>query len=159
MKKLIKVSGILLIMITFFASCSKDDEVVPDYVGTWTNSEVDSSGIASMQTLVLTVNTFDLKMSMDMLGQQFTLGEGKGDFTVTGNQVKMTLKEMGILDFQTGVMNFYSAGTPEFESSLDGGSATMTGEYSVAGNKLTLKTDDDANGSYSADEIQVFTKK
>ena len=110
-------------------------------------------------TMVLTVNTFDVVISVPFFGVEMPLGGARGDFAVNGNKVKQTLKKVGVADIETGELTYYGPGTPEFESALDGGSDTIDGEYSVSGNKLTLKTDDNGDGVYEGDEIMVFTKK
>ena len=62
----------------------------------------------------------------------------------------------------TGKITYYSAGTAEFSNILElmEMKQNYTALYSVSNNSMTLKTDDNNNGSYDdQDEINTFTRQ
>jgi hypothetical protein len=163
--------GIMLVAVLFAgSSCSKDDEVSEsaEYVGTW-QASTDLEGIEAKETLILTSNTFNIKYQIKdpTSGAWVDYIAMKGSIAVNNKIITGTIKEIGIaFDFLTGeptaTMTTYAEGSSMFNLIISEsvGGATFTSEYSVSGNTLTLKTDDNGDGDYLDEgESEMFTKQ
>jgi len=168
-----KLVALLSIVIIFSSSCKKDDEVTPDYAGTWIN--VESIPTATGFTAIRDVMIFTENEVTDII--QFPGGSAeqwidfmnlKGSISVSGNLMTVTIAELGISSLNaisgmpTGTIVSYKEGTTEFDAILSqsGQSKTFKSEYSVAGDKLTLKTDNNEDGDYlDEDEVTIYTKQ
>lgn len=174
MKKL-RMSKILAFVIALatisftMSSCSKDKEISADYVGTWVTNTTLDGDLEAKETLTLTSNTFNIKYQMKdaTSGAWMDYISMKGSISVNNQLITGTITEIGIaFDPITGeptaTMTTYQAGSSLFnliiEESVEG--ATFTSEYSVSGNTLTLKTDDNNDGDYLDEgESEIFTKQ
>jgi len=168
-----KLTILLIALVVFCSSCEKDDEFASDYVGTWI--AVESIPTASGYTAIRDVMTFTDNEVTDLI--QFPEGSAdkwidymnlKGLVSVSGNMMTVTITEIGIsslnavTEMPTGTIISYKAGSVEFETILSQSeqSKTFKSEYSVSGEKLTLKTDNNNDGDYlDGDEVTVYTKQ
>lgn len=162
--------GMVLVAISFatMSSCSKDDEVSADYVGTWLSDESIASS-SEKETLILTANslTINLQTKDETTGSWVEYYGLKGSISVNKQLLTITITEIGVaFDVQTGeptgTMTFYKAGSASFDLLLQHAeqSVTFNSEYSVSGNTLTLKTDDNNDGDYMDEgESTTFTKQ
>jgi hypothetical protein len=167
MKKFKLFLPAVVLAILFFSSCEKDD--APDYVGTWVTTESMDMGESSLEfkeTLTLKEGSFNSLIQMGAEGQYVDFMGVKGSLDVSGQSVTMTITSVGMVDMtdpNASGLTWYEEGTDDFDSmikeSMEMDSNSMTGEYAVDGNKLTLKSDVNGDGTYSDDEITVYTKK
>jgi hypothetical protein len=90
-----------------------------------------------------------------------------GLLSVSGSTMTIKATEIGVSTFDlttgypTGSITTYKEGSSQFESlfTLSGQAKTQKSEYSIEGNKLTVKTDNNNDGDYTdADEIIVYTR-
>jgi len=171
--ELYKLVALLTILVIFSSSCKKDDEVTPDYAGTWI--AVESIPTASGYTAIRDVMTFTENKVTDLI--QFPGGSAdkwidfmnlKGTISVSGNLMTITIVEIGISSLNaitgmpTGTIVSYKEGSAEFDALLLQGeqSKTFNSEYSISENKMTLKTDNNNDGDYlDGDEVTVYTKQ
>lgn len=172
-REMFRLALVLTVLAVFCSSCEKDDEVVSDYVGTWI-AEV-SIPTASGFTSFRDVMTFSENSVIDLM--QIPGGSAdkwidymnlKGSITVSENMITVTITELGISSVDaitrmpTGTIISYKEGSVEFEAILSQSeqSKTFQSEYSVSGDKLTLKTDNNDDGDYlDGDEVTVYTKQ
>ncbi|MBW8331944.1 MAG: hypothetical protein K0M40_07980 [Prolixibacteraceae bacterium] len=172
-RELYRLAIVLTVLVVFCSSCEKDDEVVSDYVGTWV-AEV-SIPTASGYTSLRDVMTFSENSVIDLI--QIPGGSAdkwidymnlKGSISVSGNMMTVTIAEIGISSVDpvtgmpTGTIIGYKEGSSEFEAILSQSeqSKTFESEYSVLGDKLTMKTDNNDDGDYlDGDEVTVYTKQ
>ena len=169
-----KVATLLAVLFIFSSSCKKDkqkdDKVNPDYVGTWTAMSSISTdyGDTSLKDLMtLTETSFTDLRQIQFMNAWLDFTSMKGTLSVNGNLININIAEAGTsFDMATGIpsgtIKTYKAGTPEFDKLLSQAklSKTFKSEYSVAGNKLTLKTDYNEDGDY-LDELEttVYTRQ
>lgn len=169
----IRALMVLLVLTAAFTSCkkdNKDEEQNADYVGTWSSGSDDSSTSqnGNIQILTLTKNNFDamVKTKNDQ-GQWVNSFALKGTMTVNGNKMNVHISQFGssinpLTREQTNTMTYYNEGSLIFETLMasSGREKDFQSEYSVSGNKLTLKTDMNNDGNYSdADESMVYTRQ
>lgn len=173
LRELFKLAIVLVTLVVFCSSCKKDDEVASDYVGTWIAME--SIPTASGYTAFRDVMTFSENSVIDLMQIP---GEStddwidymnlKGSISVSGNLMTVTIAEIGISSVNaitgmpTGTIISYKEGSAEFETILSQAEQprTFESEYSVSGDKLTLKTDNNNDGDYlDEDEVTVYTKQ
>src|SRR5665648_56411 len=131
--RLVKLVFALALMVIISSSCKKDDEINPDYVGTWI--AVESIPTASGYTEIRDIVTIS-EIGISSLN------------AITG--------------LPTGTIIGYKEGSVEFESILSQTeqSQTFESEYSISGSELTLKTDNNYDGDYlDEDEVTVYTKQ
>jgi len=173
LRELFRFTIAMIVLVVFCWSCTKDDEVASDYVGTWI--DVESIPTASGYTAIRDVMTFSENSVVDLI--QFPGGSNdnwidymnlKGSISVSGNMMTVTIAEIGmsslnaVTGMPTGTIVSYKEGSPEFETILSQSeqSKTFESEYSVSGDKLTLKTDNNNDGDYlDEDEVTVYTKQ
>ena len=176
MRKLIgffKVVTLLAILVISISSCSKNDnQVHPDYVGAWMSIDSISTvyGNTSLKDVItLTETSFTDLKQIQFMNAWMDFISMKGTLSASGNLINVHITEAGTsFDMDTllpflplGKITSYKEGTPEFDSllSLAKLSQTFKSEYSVSGNKLTLKTDYNNNGKYEANETTVYTRQ
>jgi hypothetical protein len=91
-----------------------------------------------------------------------------GLLSVSGSTMTIKATEIGVSSFDlvtgypTGSITTYKEGSSQFESlfSVSGQAKTQKSEYSIEGNKLTVKTDNNNDGDYTdADETTVYTRQ
>lgn len=171
-KGFFKAATLLAILVIFISSCNKkDNQIHPDYVGTWMSTDTISTdyGNTSIKDLMtLTETSFSdlrqIQIPITLSWLDFT--NLKGTLSANGNLINIKVTEAGtslnmLTNLPSGKITSYKEGTPEFDSllSLAKLSQTFKSEYSVSGNKLTLKTDYNNNGKYEANETTVYTRQ
>lgn len=172
-----KIATLLAIFVIFSSSCKKDKKDNPnnlDYVGTWTDMDfisTDYGDTESKEIMTLTETSFtNLMQVLIPIPVDFWMDYAslKASISVNGNLIDLTVNEVGITSvdmsagFPIGKMTIYKEGTTEFDTLLSGAgqSKTFKSEYSVAGNKLTIKTDINKDGDFLDDkETRVYTKQ
>ena len=175
MRKLIgffKVATLLAILVISISSCSKNDnQVHPDYVGAWMSIDSISTvyGNTSLKdVMTLTETSFtdsrQIQVPISLLWMDFI--SMKGTLSTNENLINIKVTEVGtsynvLTGLPSGKITTYKEGTPEFDSLLSLAKLLQTfkSEYSVSGNKLTIKTDYNNNGTYEADEIMIYTRQ
>jgi hypothetical protein len=167
-----KILAITVLMVIAISSCKKDDSDGPAvYVGEWiTHRTINSEGTSvnikdvikfkeSSFTEVASMQDPETNKWIDIMGR-------KGDFTIDGEEMDVTITSVGFTTedadgLPTGIIQYYKDGTSEFYDLLSSMemSQDYTAEYKVKGDKLTLKADNNNNGSYDEeDEVNVFTR-
>jgi hypothetical protein len=146
LKTTIGLTVIALLALTF-TSCEKDKDKTPDYVGTWTNEEVDNSmgdPITITSKLVLTVSTFDMSMFADLGIVTMQMAGMKGGLSVSGSQITIEPNSVGMADFDTGVMTWINKGDEGWDDALAemDMSESESAEYRVEGNQLIITFED-----------------
>ena len=172
-----KVAALLAIFVIFSSSCKKDNKKDNpnnlDYVGAWItmdSTSTDYGYVESKDILTLTETSrtnliqAHIPIPIDFWIDYASL---KASISVNGNIMDGNVTEVGIVSVNTatglptGKMTIYKEGTTEFDTLLSGAgqSKTFKSEYSVAGNKLTIKTDINKDGDFlDAKETRVYTK-
>lgn len=158
-------------------SCQKDDkddndDKSSDYVGVWTTTEsvsTDQGSIDVKDVVNFSKSSFTEIASIKdpATGAWVDLVGRKGNIIAKDGSMDVSIKEAGMTNVDaegnpTGVIKYYKAGTAEFDEVL----TEMEMEkdykalYTVSGNKLTIKADQNDNGSYEdEDEVHTFTKQ
>jgi hypothetical protein len=157
-----------------FSSCSKNDnEVTPDYVGTWIALETITQNEGSMQFKDIMTFTKD---GFSDKGQVYDVSTSKfidyvklnGTMSVSGAVMNINITEIGVSSFDpisgapTGIIVMYKEGTSQYDLifSETGQPKTFLSEFSVAGTILTLKTDNNSDGDYTdINETTFYTKQ
>jgi hypothetical protein len=92
----------------------------------------------------------------------------KGSITIIGNMMHVTITELGLSSFDvisgrpTGTIISYKEGSSMFDDILNSSEQpkTFESEYSISGDKLTMKTDNNNDGDYlDEDETTIYTKQ
>ena len=165
----------LTIVVIISSSCKKDGEINPDYVGTWAvimpSIPTDTgytSGFKDNMTFTKSGFTDLIQMPGESADKWIDYLSMKGSITVSGNMINVTITEFGISSFDvitgkpTGTIISYKEGSSTFNDILNnsGQAKTFNSEYSVSGNKMTLKTDNNEDGDYlDSDETTVYTRQ
>jgi hypothetical protein len=156
------------------SSCKKDDkESTPtDFLGTWVTEQTVNTNAGNLQVrdiITFSPTSFNEVAKIldestsnwiDFIGRKGNIVVGKGSMDVTLTEAGTT--GVDALGNPTGVITYYKEGTPEFNQVLQ----LMEMEkqykalYTVSGSSMTLKADNNNNGSYDdEDEVHVFTKQ
>lgn len=167
--KNLKMRKIFAYGIVFFAilfvvsSCTKDEEIAADYVGTWVTTTTIDDDMDAKVTMTFTTNSFiNLFQVQDVTTNNWVdYFATKGSISVTNQMITGTTTEIGLaIDLltgePTGTMTYYKAGTPYFDLYMEDSDLSFKGEYSVSGNTMTLKTDDNKDGDF-LDEGETMT--
>lgn len=172
-KRLMMLASMLILLVIISTSCKEDDEVLPEYVGTWFAIQtLDNYGVFTQYKDVV---TFTVDGYSD-LGQMYNSTTKRwvdyqlvnGSFTVSGKIVNVLVEEMGVTTFETltnlptGSINTYKEGDPLFEKLLlqTGQPKSYISEYSISGNELVMQTDHNDDGDYlDARETIIFTRQ
>ncbi len=157
-----------------FYGCDKDDDndEPRDYVGQWVTVrtiETDEGDLEVQDVINFTANGFTEVASIeDPLSEEWVdLIGRKGEFTVSSGLMNVTLTEAGfseldeVTGFPTGEIVNYEDGTDEFDELLEEFEMipSYKAKYTVSGDNLTLKSDNNNNGSYDdEDEVYTFTR-
>lgn len=170
--KLLTFAAIALI---FVASCEKDDkdDKPVDYIGKWVTERTVPAGdgfLEVMDIVTFSANTFveiasmkdpDTDTWIDIVGR-------KGKMTVKDGEMSISLTEIGYTtvdedtELPTGIIVYYKDGTDEFSDLIVEleMSKNYKALYEVSEDELTLKADNNNNGSFDdEDEVNIFTKK
>jgi hypothetical protein len=158
----------------FVTSCEKDDkeDSVPAFIGKW--SRVETIPVEDFTLDVKDIVTFTAR-SFTNLGQVknpetntwIDLMGLKANISVDKNKIDVTVKEVGLSELDldgmpTGDITYYSDEDMEFEAILAEVELEQhfLGEYSVSGDQLTLKSDDNNDGDFNDEgEIEVYTRE
>lgn len=158
-----------------FTSCKEDDPVEKpvDYVGVWVMERTftpEDGGFTIKDIVSFSENSFTevAKTKDEDSGSWIDMVGRKGTFTVLNGEMNISITDAGMTTVDpvsggpTGKITYYSAGTAEFSNILElmEMKQNYTALYSVSNNSMTLKTDDNNNGSYDdQDEINTFTRQ
>jgi hypothetical protein len=171
--KWLNKSGLLIFtFVILFSSCRKDT-VNPDYVGKWSAIEIfTENGVSIQYKDIMTFSTG----GFNDLGQLYDASTSKfidyielnGTISVSGTTMSVMITEIGFSSFDmisgkpTGTIVSYKEGSSQFESLItqSGQPKSFTSEYSVSGNEMTIKTDNNNDGDYTdLNETIVYTKQ
>jgi hypothetical protein len=164
---------LLSLIIVLFSSCKKDNEPIPDYVGTWMALQTITQDGMSIQFKDLMTFTKD---SFSDLGQVYDVTTSKfvdyvklnGTMTISGALMNINITEIGVSSFDpisgapTGIISMYKEGTSQYDLifTQTGQPKTFKSEFSVAGTILTLKTDNNNDGDFTdINETTLYTKQ
>ncbi len=171
---------LVLVILASFIACEKKNEG-PIYAGTWEkvveNDTVatDPFTIVLNQKMVITLTKDTWKMVSQIkippVINDYTEYVGfKGTMTVDGEDAEIVFTDAGIRQFDTQNLTFIDAQIIWYNATDDPTMfssvmneygpdyTTVQAKMTVSGNTLTMKTDDNMNGQFEEDEIQVFTK-
>ncbi len=166
---------IAFLAVLSITSCKKDDDDdnKSAFIGTW--SRIESIEIEEDFSIdVKDIFTFT-KSSVTNLGQVYNpdteewlnLMGMKAAIDVSGEKMDVTVISVGLSDVDddgipTGVLIYFDDNDEEFEAVLAEVELEQyfEAEYSVSGDELTLKTDDNGDGDFNDDgETQVYTRE
>ena len=171
---------LLIPLLALLIACEKKD-TKPAYVGTW-ESAVETDTLTTDPYLVLLNHKMELtleentwqmimKIKVAPIINDFTDYMGfKGTMTVDGEDAVVNFTEVGIRSVDTQTFTFiddaivwYNAeDNPTNFSALMAeygpDNTTIQAKLNVSGNTLTMKSDDNLNGTYEEDEITEFTR-
>ena len=164
-KSILFFSFIVLVL----SSCSKDDTVNPDYVGTWSATS-ESSGTQVKDNITFTKDGFSEveQLYNPTSSKWISYMKATGSISITGATMTVTYKGIGISavdpisGYPTGSITMYNYDSTEFQSimSTSGQTTSFVSQYSVSGNQLTLMSDNNGNGTYTdPGETSVYTKQ
>lgn len=159
-----------------FTSCKKDEVVAEtpvDYVGVWVMEKTyapEDGGFTIKDVVSFSKNSFTevAKVRDDNTNSWIDLVGRKGTFTVLNGEMNISLTEAGTTSADpvsgrpTGNIIYYKEGTTEFSSLLTELEMAKNYKalYTVSNNSMTLKADNNNNGSYDdLDEINTYTKQ
>jgi hypothetical protein len=159
----IKSFFLLAAIILFVSSCSKDDTVNPDYVGTWSNTTADG-GIQIKENMTFTKDgfTYLTQRNDPTINKWVDIIKATATISVTGSTMAITYTGLGISTDYTVPVTMYKTGSSDFQSLMtdNGIPLTFSSKFSVVGNKLTFMTDLNNNGNYTdSGETIVYTKQ
>ncbi|MBN1112870.1 MAG: hypothetical protein JXA53_08150 [Bacteroidales bacterium] len=171
-KKLSKSILLLSVMVITFSSCKKDDPEVNNYIGTWSaNQNITQDGVSMdiKDIITLTEDSFiDYAQFLNpSTGKYVDLMKMSGNLSVNSTTMLITIKEIGIAQInpntgQSSGMFTVKEGDAQFNNLFTqlGISKSYKSEYSVSGNKLTIKTDGNNDGDYTdKNETVIYTRQ
>lgn len=159
-----------------YTSCKKDDvtdETSADYIGVWVTEitySPEDGGFVLKDVINFSRNSFTevAKVKDDNSGSWIDIAGRKGTFTVANGKMNISLTEAGMTTTDplsggpTGSIMYYKEGTTEFSNILIEMEMTQnyTALYSISDNTMTLKADNNNDGSYDdQDEVNIYTKQ
>lgn len=169
---LMQLFTVLALVLIFSASCKKDETKEP-YLGTWSYNDTMTEDGITMQVKDIITLTKDKFTNMGQVKNPLTnewidaFGM-KGELSVTGDKMNLIITEMGMTSYDsmtgmpTGTIIYYTEDDVEFDGLLDEMEMpqTVSSEFFIAGDKLTIKTDYNSDGDYTdEDETTVYTKQ
>jgi hypothetical protein len=167
-----KVILMITVPVIMLSSCSKNDEVNADYIGTWSAAVTVSESGNSLQCkdkITFTQSGFSdlLQLRDPSTGKYIDYMKLNGAMNVSGNAMNIKVTEIGVSSFDvtgypTGSIIMYKEGSSIFTSLFEqtGQPQTFKSVYEISGSKLTLKTDNNNDGDYTdAGETTVYTKE
>ena len=152
------------VLVLLFSSCSKDDAVGPDYVGSWSYTST-QSGMTVRENMTFTKDGVTLLSQMSIPTTNLWMDFLKTTATISVNGSTMTITYTGIgmtPDINGSITVLYPVGSSDFQTYLtvNGFTPSYVSKYSVSGNKLTIMTDNNGDGLYTGtDETIVYTKQ
>jgi hypothetical protein len=165
---------LLSLIIVLSSSCNKkDNELNPDYVGTWMALQTitqDGMSIQFKDLMTFTKDGFnDLGQVYDVITSRFIdYVKLNGTMTISGAVMNINITEIGVSSFDpisgapTGIISMYKEGTSQYDLifTQTGQPKTFKSEFSVAGTILTLKTDNNNDGDFTdINETTLYTKQ
>jgi len=157
------------------SSCKKDDDkdsTPTDFLGTWVTEQTVPTDLGDLQVrdiITFTSTSFtEVAKILDESSDEWIDFIGrKGKIVVKKGSMDVTLTEAGTSELDengvpTGVITYYKDGTAEFTQILQFMEMEKQYKalYTVTGSSMTLKADNNNNGSYDdEDEVHVFTKQ
>lgn len=167
-----KTAVFMAVAVMFNSSCTKEDIILPDFVGTWVT--VETVALNGSYVQVKDIKTFTPTGFTDMIQKQLASDTWtdyvgmKGTLSVYGDVMNMTVTEIGassysmVTNLPTGVMTSYQKGTPEFDALISQmhQPKNFESKFSVSGNKMIIQTDLNADGDYLDEmETSVYTRQ
>jgi hypothetical protein len=157
------------------SSCKKDDDkdsTPTDFLGTWVTEQTVPTDLGDIQVRdIITFTPADFSEVAKVLDESTNewidfIGR-KGKIVVRKGSMDVTLTEAGTSELDengnpTGVITYYKEGTTEFTQILQFMEMEKQYKalYTVSGSSMTLKADNNNNGSYDdEDEVHVFEKQ
>jgi hypothetical protein len=174
LKCLSKSVLLLSLIVVLFSSCNKkDNELNPDYVGTWMALQTitqDGYSIQFKDIMTFTKDGFsDLGQVYDVTTSKFIdYVKLNGTLSVSAAVMNINITEIGISSFDpisgapTGMITMYKEGTSQYDLifTQTGQPKTFKSEFSVDGTILTLKTDNNNDGDFTdINETSLYTKQ
>ncbi len=176
LKAMFQYAIVIFVIFAIVSACKKDDgDDTPahDYVGTWvvtgnvTNDEVT---FEMKDIMTFTEGTFTeiMQIKNPATSQWINYLGMKGTMTVNGKAMNINVNEAGISTIDpvsgvpSGTITYYKNNRNEFTQFMEllEMPATFQSEYEVSGNKLTFKTDYNADSDYNdEDEVSVYTRQ
>jgi len=169
-----------VLLIVAVLSCEKEENKSPAYVGTWVRTEADTLSLVPLvllenkMVMTLQVGSWEMISKIKVTGYipdwEDFMGF-KGTLTVSGEDATITFAEIGVRNLNMQTMTFiddeitwYNANDNPNEYGLyldeyGPGTTTQEVKFIVSGNTLTIKADDNGNGTYEEDEIMVLTRE
>ena len=152
------------VLVLLFSSCSKDDAVGPDYVGSW-SSTTTQSGMSIKDNITFTKDgvTQLSQMSIPTTNIWIDFLKATATISVNGSTMTTTFTGIGMIPDSNGSITIlYPVGSSDFQTYLtvNGFTLSYNSKYSVSGNKLTIMNDNNGDGLYTGtDETKVYTKQ
>lgn len=167
-----KAAVVMAVVVSFNSSCSKDDEILPDYVGSWEAvvSVQGTSGYSQVKDIVTFTKTgFSSLSQVEQTASKWTdFASMEGTMEVHGEMMSVVVTEIGITSLSgingqpTGEITSYKKGTAEYDALFTklGESKNFESKFTVSDNKLTLQTDKNNDGDYlDVLETTVYTRQ
>ena len=152
------------VLVLLLSSCSKDDAVGPDYVGSWSSTTTES-GLSIRVNMTFTKDgvTQLSQMSIPTTNLWMDIIKATATLSVTGSTMTITYTGIGMTsDINGSITVMYPVGSSDFQTYLtvNGFTLSYISKYSVSGNKLTIMTDNNGDGLYTGTgETTVYTKQ
>ena len=152
------------VLVLLLSSCSKDDAVGPDYVGSWSSTTTES-GLSIRENMTFTKDgvTQLSQMSIPTTNLWMDIIKATATLSVTGSTMTITYTGIGMTsDINGSITVMYPVGSSDFQTYLtvNGFTPSYISKYSVSGNKLTFMTDNNGDGLYTGTgETTVYTKQ
>jgi len=152
------------VLVLLLSSCSKDDAVGPDYVGSWSSTTTES-GLSIRENMTFTKDgvTQLSQMSIPTTNLWMDIIKATATLSVTGSTMTITYTGIGMTsDINGSITVMYPVGSSDFQTYLtvNGFTPSYISKYSVSGNKLTIMTDNNGDGLYTGTgETTVYTKQ
>lgn len=163
------IYAFVLVLLMLISGCSKNEDAIPDYIGTWTSTHtetVDGTLLNLKSTLTISEGKYNENIQVVAApGVYVDFMKFFCDMTADENQMNITIKRFGIIeivnDQPTGNMIYYDQSDQELEDLLTsaGLSNPFTLQYNVDGNTLTIRYDANENGQIESNEITDYTRE
>lgn len=163
-KNLLLLIIILIIPAILITSCKDDDddEKGPAYAGKWMAEYYSEANQTNQrETLTLTETTFENIISIPVQNIWVKYIGLKGTTVVTGEDAVITFTHAGTTNTD-GDIAWQDSESVYFKTLMAGlfyGQTTVTAEFAVSGNILTLKLDENGDDKFSTDETTEYTKQ
>jgi len=156
----LKYTLAIIFIAIIFNSCKKDDENLPDYVGTWYSINENED----KDLIILGKSSYEQYHQIKKDNNYTNVLGVKGNLTVNSDILTITINSIGI-DFgylfgnATGTITWIKQGDESFDQMLQylgKESLTFKFKYKVIQNTLMLKEDIDGNGSFDDEIDQTY---